>query len=129
MFIDHLAIWTTRLEDLKTFYGTYFGAQTGAKYANPTSGFTSYFLTFDSGCRLEIMSMPGIPDSKDDPLLQATGLIHLAFSVGTEADVDELTARLRVAGTQVVSGPRRTGDGYYESCVLDPNGNRVEITV
>jgi lactoylglutathione lyase len=129
MQIEHLAIWTPDLERLKSFYETYFGAQAGSKYINPAHQFSSYFLSFDTGARLELMSMPGIPPTQNDPLTQFTGYIHLALSVGSEAAVDALTARLRGAGYTVLDNPRRTGDGYYESVVLDPDGNRLEITV
>ena len=129
MHIEHVAIWTRSLEGLKSFYEVYFQARSGDKYVNPDKGFESYFLTFDSGARLELMSMPGILISQNDPPQQFMGLIHLAFSVGSEAEVDALTARLRSHGHHVLDGPRRTGDGYYESTVLDPEGNRIEITV
>lgn len=129
MRIEHVAIWTKNLEQLKTFYETYFQAKAGAKYVNPHKQFESYFLTFDSGARLELMQMPAIPDSLDDRELQFTGYIHLALSVGAETRVDALTARLQQDGYRRLDGPRRTGDGYYESVVLDPDGNRVEITV
>jgi lactoylglutathione lyase len=137
--IEHIAIWTKDLEGLKTFYETYFQARAGAKYVNPGKGFESYFLTFASGARLELMYMPAIPASLNDPRRQGrqsrpagrqfTGYIHLAVSVGSPAAVDDLTARLARDGYRVVDGPRHTGDGYYESCILDPDGNRVEITV
>ncbi len=129
MQIEHIALWTTDLERLRSFYETYFQARAGNKYTNPNRHFESYFLTFDSGARLELMSMPGIPESKDDPFVQFTGYIHMAVSVGSKEQVDELTARLKADGYQVVDGPRTTGDGYYESCILDPDGNRVEITI
>ena len=129
MPIHHIAIWTRDLEALRTFYETYFAASCGPKYTNPQKGFESYFLSFGAGARLEIMCMPGIPDSRNDPLAQFTGLIHFAVSVGSEQAVDELTARLEQDGCRVVSPPRTTGDGYYESVVLDPDGNRVEITL
>jgi len=129
MHIEHIAIWTHDLERLRAFYERYFEAGAGAKYANPQHGFESYFLTFASGARLEIMQMPGIPPLGIDPLRQATGYIHLAVATGSEGAVDALTGRLRTEGHRVLDGPRRTGDGYYESVVLDPDGNRVEITV
>jgi len=130
MRIEHVAIWTRDLERLRTFYETYFQARAGTRYVNPGKQFESYFLTFPAGgARLELMRMPAIPESLDDALAQFTGYIHVAISVGAEEQVDALTARLREAGYPVVDGPRRTGDGYYESCVLDPDGNRVEITV
>lgn len=128
MHIEHVAIWTKNLEQLKDFYTDYFQAEAGAKYVNPDKGFESTFLTFSSGARLELMRMPSIPDSLNDPEAQFTGIIHLAFSVGSIRHVDSLTARLRSDGYKVVDGPRLTGDGYYESVVLDPDGNRVEIT-
>jgi lactoylglutathione lyase len=129
MHIEHIAVWTRNLEELKAFYETYFQARAGDKYVNPGKGFESYFLTFASGARLELMRMPAIPASLNDPQRQFTGYIHLAVSVGSQAAVDALTARLGRDGCRVVDGPRHTGDGYYESCVLDPDGNRVEITV
>lgn len=129
MHIEHVAIWTKNLERLKAFYETYFQAKAGAKYVNPAKQFESYFLTFSSGARLELMYRPDIPVSRNDVEPQFTGYIHLAFSVGSKEQVDTLTARLQKDGYHIVDGPRRTGDGYYESVVLDPDGNRVEITV
>lgn len=129
MHIEHIAIWTKNLEQLKAFYEAYFEAQSGEKYVNPNKQFESYFLRFDSGARLELMSMPSIPHSKNSVEEQFTGIIHLAFSVGSEKQVDNFTQRLKGDGFRVVDGPRRTGDGCYESAVLDPDGNRIEITV
>ena len=128
MQIEHLALWTPDLERSRAFYATWFAARAGERYHNPRTGFVSYFLSFDSGARLELMQMPGIPPNANDPDRQAMGLIHFAVSLGSEVAVDELTSRLQAAGHRVVSGPRRTGDGYYESCVLDPDGNRIELT-
>lgn len=125
--IEHVAIWTRDLERLKTFYEMYLGARAGLKYVNPTRQFHSYFLTWGSGARLELMSVPGLQESTDTQAVQRAGYAHLAFSVGSEQRVDELTARLKQDGYTVLSGPRRTGDGYYESSVLDPDGNRIEI--
>ena len=129
MKIEHIAIWTKQLEVLKRFYENYFGAASNQKYHNPTKGFSSYFLSFDSGSRLEIMEMDSVPESKDDIYDQFTGFIHMAISLGSEQAVDELTSRLIQDGYERLDGPRRTGDGYYESCVLDPDGNRLELTV
>ena len=129
MRIDHVALWCKDLEAMKVFYETYFKARSNEKYTNHTKGFSSYFLHFDSGARLEIMAMASIPDSADSPYEQFTGYIHLAVSVGSEAQVDTLTNRLRKDGYEVLDGPRRTGDGCYESVVLDPEKNRIEITV
>jgi lactoylglutathione lyase len=129
MHIEHVAIWTKNLERLKTFYETYFQAQVGEKYVNPTKQFESYFLSFAAGTRLELMTRPDIPASRDDVEAQFTGYIHLAISVGSKEQVDALTRRLQQDGYGVVDGPRRTGDGYYESVVLDPDKNRIEITI
>lgn len=129
MHIEHFALWTPDLERLKAFYEHYFHAHAGNLYTNPGTQFQSYFLTFDSGPRLEIMHMPGIPASLDDVDRQFTGYIHLALSVGDKETVDTLTAQLAADGYRVMSAPRTTGDGYYESVILDPDGNRVEITV
>ena len=128
MYIHHIAIWTSGLERLKSFYTTYFDCQAGEKYTNPVNHYESFFLSFPSGASLELMQMPGIPPTRNDPLLQFTGLIHLSISVGSQAAVDALTARLARDGFPVVGQPRRTGDGYYESVVLDPDGNRIEIS-
>lgn len=130
MRIEHLAVWTDDLERLRSFYETYFQAQAGAKYVNFERGFESYFLTFPTGgARLELMSMPGIRELGREARAQFLGYSHLAFSLGSQEQVDLLTARLQGAGFQVVYGPRHTGDGYYESCILDPDSNRVEITI
>ena len=129
MNIGHIAIWTKNLEKMKDFYGTHFQASAGPKYVNPHSGFESFFLSFSSGARLELMYMPGITLSGNDPEKQFTGYIHLALSTGSESAVNDLTEELRKAGCPVLDGPRRTGDGYYESVILDPDGNRIEITI
>ena len=130
MHIEHLAIWTEDLERLRSFYETHFQARAGAKYVNDQKGFESYFLAFPAGgARLELMSMSGVRELEREVEAQFMGYSHLAFSLGSRERVDALTARLHDAGFQLVSGPRKTGDGYYESCVLDPDGNRVEITV
>ena len=129
MKIEHIALWTPDLERLKTFYETYFQAEAGAKYINKSKAFTSFFLTFSSGARLELMHTPGVPAAQPDKKNQRSGYAHLAFAVGSPEQVESLTARLQADGYRVVSGPRRTGDGYYESCVLDPDGNQIEITI
>ncbi len=129
MKIDHIAIWSRDLESLKMFYIKYFGATHGEKYTNVKKSFQSYFLSFKDGCRLEIMQMPGILSSPNSKETQHTGLIHLAISVGDKHAVDSLTAQLKQDGYHVIGEPRTTGDGYYESIVLDPDGNRIEITV
>jgi lactoylglutathione lyase len=127
--IEHVAIWCKDLESLRAFYERYFGARSNQKYVNETTGFESYFLTFDSGARLELMRLASIPRTAKDPHRQLTGLVHLAISVGSEDRVNQLSDELRKAGHEVLDGPRRTGDGYYECVVLDPEKNRLEITV
>lgn len=127
MKIDHVAIWTEDLERLKEFYIRYFGVIAGEKYFNPRKNFESYFLSFDSGCRLEIMRMPGIESRDRDVLKQFQGLTHYAISVGSIEKVDQLTEQLRSDGFTIAGEPRTSGDGYYESVILDPDGNRVEI--
>lgn len=129
MRIEHVAIWTGDLERLKDFYCLYFRAGSGDKYSNPRTGFQSFFLTFDSGARLEIMSMSSVTRAPADPQSQYHGLVHISFSAGSQEAVDELTRRLEKDGYQVFDGPRWTGDGYYESQVSDPDGNRIEITI
>jgi lactoylglutathione lyase len=129
MKIDHIAIWSKNIEELKNFYVRYFGATAGGKYFNPKRNFESYFLTFETGCRLELMQMPGIPQSANDIYQQFSGLIHFAIGSGSREAVDQLTELLRKDGFEIVGEPRTTGDGYYESVVLDPEGNRIEITV
>jgi lactoylglutathione lyase len=129
MHIEHVGLWTRDLERLKAFYETYLGARAGEEYVNPRKQFRSTFLTFASGARLELMHRPGLIERAEAADAPPTGYAHLAFSVGSQQQVDELTARLQAAGYRVVDGPRRTGDGYYESSVLDPDGNRIEITI
>ncbi|RYF83410.1 MAG: glyoxalase [Comamonadaceae bacterium] len=128
MRIDHVALWTDDLERCKRFYVDYFGAQAGAGYDNPAKGFRSCFLSFGDGARIEAMSTSTLSLEPAAPGAQRMGWTHLALSVGSDAVVDALTARLRADGHPVLDGPRRTGDGYYESVVLDPDGNRIEIT-
>ena len=129
MKIEHVAIWSKDIETLKQFYESHFGATSDKKYTNKTGEFKSYFLSFNSGARLELMRMSSIPETTNDPHKQFTGLIHLAISVGSEEKVDELTNEIKKAGYEIISEPRKTGDGYYESIVLDPEGNRIEITI
>ena len=127
MRIEHVAVWTHDLEGLRAFYERWFGGKAGERYERPETGYASYFLEFEDGARLELMSRPDIPVSKDSPHDQFRGLIHLAFEVASEERVDALTAELASAGVEVIDGPRRTGDGYYETSVLDPDGNRIEL--
>jgi lactoylglutathione lyase len=128
MRIEHVALWTADLERCKQFYSTYFDAAAGADYVNPAKGFTSSFLSFADGARLEIMKSTMLSPVSIEAGAQRMGLTHMAIAVGSEQRVDELTRRLSDDGFRVVDGPRRTGDGYYESVVLDPDGNRIEIT-
>ena len=129
MKIEHLAIWVKDLEKMKAFYEKYFGGKAGEQYHNPKKNFYSYFLSFDEGCRLELMYQPEIPENKNVIENQYIGIIHFAISVGSKEKVDALTEELREAGYQIVGEPRTTGDGYYESVVLDAEENRIEITV
>lgn len=126
MHIDHVALWTRDLERSRTFYEAYFGGVANGRYTNSAKGFASYFCTFENGSRLELMQMPGIVDG---PAAEAIGWAHIAMATGSRDHVDTLTERLRADGYTIASEPRVTGDGYYESVVLDPDGNRVEITV
>jgi lactoylglutathione lyase len=129
MKIEHVAIWTEKLELLKDFYVTYFGAKANTKYYNPQKKFQSYFLTFDSGSRLELMHRPDIPKNSNDTVhKQHLGIIHLAFGVESMSEVDKKAAELKKDGYRVISGPRKTGDGYYEFETLDPDNNRLEVS-
>lgn len=127
MRIEHVAMYVNELERAKHFFIRYFGAKANDGYHNKATDFRSHFLTFEDGSRLEIMNRPGMEDGKKD--LARTGFVHVAFSVGSKEKVDELTERLKADGYPVISGPRTTGDGYYESCILDAEGNQIEITV
>ena len=129
MKIEHIALWTRNLEKMKSFYEHYFHARAGEKYNNSKKQFESYFLSFESGSRLELMQMPSVPESTDDVYKQFTGFIHVAISTGSKEQVDSLTLQLKNDGYEILDGPRTTGDGYYESVVLDPDGNRIEITI
>ncbi|MCH1981408.1 VOC family protein [Ruminococcus sp. OA3] len=127
MKIEHIAMYVDDLEGVRAFFTEYFHAKSNNGYHNRKTDFKSFFLTFDDGTRLELMNRPQMSD--DEKPLARTGFIHMAFSVGSEEKVNELTRRLKDGGYQVLSGPRTTGDGYYESCVLGPEGNQIEITV
>ncbi len=129
MVLEHAAIWTKDLEKLREYYCTYFGAIANDKYTNEIKNFSSYFLSFESGARLEIMAMQGIPANTNDTIKsQHLGLIHLAFGVDTIEEVDAKAKELQAAGFPILSGPRKTGDGYYEFETLDPDSNRLEVT-
>lgn len=126
MKIEHVALYVSDLEAARDFFVKYLGGVSNAGYRNINTGFRSYFITFDGGARLEVMSKPGIVDM-DKP--ERTGYAHVAFSLGSRERVDALTTRLAADGYAVVSGPRITGDGYYESCVVAIEGNRIELTI
>lgn len=126
MIIEHVALYVNDLEAARDFFVTYLDGKPNGGYHNPRTDFRSYFITFDGGARLELMTKPNLADQ--EKLLNRTGYAHIAFSVGSREKVDELTARLQAAGYDVVSGPRTTGDGYYESCVVVVEGNQIEIT-
>lgn len=127
MKIEHVAMYVNNLEATRDFFVNYFGGKSNDGYHNPNTDFRSFFITFDDGARLEIMKKPEM-DELDKPL-NRTGIIHVAFSVGSKEAVDDLTARMKADGYEVVSGPRTTGDGYYESCIVGIEGNQIEITV
>ncbi len=126
MRIEHIAMYVKELEKARDFFVKYFHAVSNTGYHNQTTGFRSYFLTFDDGARLELMQRPQMEDPEKK--LARTGYIHIAFSLGSREAVDGLTERLRKDGYEVLSGPRTTGDGYYESCIIGIEGNQIEIT-
>ena len=127
MRLEHIAMYVNDLEGARNFFVKYFDAVSNNGYYNEKTGFRSYFLKFENGARLELMNKPGIRDEAKEP--ERTGYIHIAFGVGSRERVDELTQRFKDDGYEVLSGPRTTGDGYYESCIAGIEGNRVEITV
>ena len=126
MRIEHIAMYVNDLEKTKDFFVKYFNATSNEGYHNIKTDFRSYFLTFDDGARLEIMNKPQMND--DEKILNRTGYIHIAFSLGGKNAVDELTERIKKDGYTVISGPRTTGDGYYESCIVGIEGNQIELT-
>src|SRR3569623_284265 len=129
MKIEHLAIWVNDLDAMKSFYTNYFRMVSNEKYVNPKKQFESFFLSFpESGARIELMRKPGVlPNGGNNNAM--IGLAHFAIALHTKSAVDALTERLRSDGYIIASEPRTTGDGYYESAELDPEGNYVEITV
>jgi lactoylglutathione lyase len=124
MIIEHVAIWVQDLELMLAFYAGMLGGAGGDRYENPGTGFTSYFVAFGDGPRLELMALPGLEPS---PAGLCFGYAHLALRLGSPEAVDAAVAELRERGVAVESEPRLTGDGYYEAVVLDPEGNRVEL--
>ena len=126
MKIEHVAMYVNKLETARDFFVKYLGGKSNDGYHNVNTDFRSFFISFDDGARLELMNKPGLVDAEKQ--LTRTGYIHIAFSVGSKEKVDELTDRLKNDGFEVVSGPRTTGDGYYESCIVAIEGNQIEIT-
>ena len=126
MRIEHVALYVNDLEAARDFFVTYLDGKSNDGYHNKTTDFKSFFVSFEDGARLEIMTKPELVDHEKE--LSRTGYAHIAFSVGSKEKVNELTKRLQLAGYEVVSGPRTTGDGYYESCIVAIEGNQIEIT-
>jgi lactoylglutathione lyase len=126
MRIEYTAAWVRDIEVSRAFYETWFGATANERYENPAKGLATFFLSFDEGPRLELMQRHGVLPG---PESHTVGYAHIAVSLGSEAAVDDLSAAMQAAGIPLVDGPRRTGDGYCESVVLDPDGNRIELTV
>ena len=129
MKVDHIAIWVKDLEKTRIFYEKYFKAKSNQLYINNKKKFSSYFLTFSGKTRLEIMQMPSVLDSLDDLYSQHIGYIHIAISVGSKDEVINLTKRLADDGYEILDNPRYSGDGYFESIIMDPENNRIEITI
>ena len=127
MKVEHIAMYVTDLEAVKEFFVKYFDAKANNGYHNLKTDFRSYFLSFDEGARLELMNKPQMIDSVKD--INRTGYVHIAFSLGSVEKVDQLTTKLQSDGYEVISAPRTTGDGYYESCIIDLEGNQIELTV
>ncbi len=127
--IDHVAIWTSQLERLRDYYVNWFNGLASSKYTNNVRQFESYFISFESGTRLELMKMPGIPGNLNDTVeKQYQGIIHLAFGMENMEKVDNKFLELKNAGFRILRGPRKTGDGYYEFETLDPDNNRIEVS-
>ncbi|MBO4908996.1 MAG: VOC family protein [Lachnospiraceae bacterium] len=127
MKLEHVAMFVNDLESARDFFVKYLGGRSNDGYHNPKTDFRSFFISFDDGARLEIMNKPVMNDIEKP--LNRTGYVHLAFSVGSKEKVDELTDRLTKDGYELISGPRYTGDGYYESCIVGIEGNQIEITI
>ncbi len=128
MPIDHVAIWTSQLEKLKDYYVKYFNGLANKKYTNTERSFESYFVSFESGARIEIMQMPGIPENLNDPVgKQYQGIIHLSFGMENMELVNSKLIELKKDGYKILKGPRKTGDGYWEFETLDPDNNRIEV--
>jgi lactoylglutathione lyase len=129
MILEHVAIWSKDIEKLKAYYCRHFGAVSNELYHNVSKNFKSYFLSFETGARVEIMQKPEIPVNLNDTVVaQHLGIIHLAFGVPTMQEVNDKAMELQNEGFTILSGPRKTGDGYYEFETLDPDNNRLEVT-
>lgn len=126
MKIEHIALYVNDLEKARDFFVKYLDGTSNNGYHNPKTDFRSYFISFEDGARLELMNKPDMAD--DEKKLNRTGYAHIAFSVGSKEKVDSLTVTLKSDGYEVVSGPRTTGDGYYESCIVVIEGNQIEVT-
>ena len=126
MKIEHVALYVNDLDAARNFFVSFLGGKSNSGYHNPRTDFRSYFISFDDGARLELMTKPNLADQEKQ--LNRTGYAHIAFSVGSKEKVDTLTEQLRSAGYEVAGGPRTTGDGYYESCIIAVEGNQIEIT-
>ena len=126
MKIEHIAIWVSNLEISRKFYETYFEMYSNDKYENRSKQFTSYFMSHKDGARIELMHHPELKPILSDN--NRVGLAHIAFSTGSKECVDILTERLRTDGYTIQGEPRMTGDGYYESIILDPDRNWIEVT-
>ncbi len=127
MKIEHIAMYVNELESARDFFVKYLGGVSGEEYYNEKTGLKSYFIGFDGGARLEIMNKPSMENPVKE--INRTGYIHIAFSVGSTEEVDRLTRIFQEDGFEVLSGPRTTGDGYYESCIVGIEGNQIEITI
>ncbi|MBR2041735.1 MAG: VOC family protein [Oscillospiraceae bacterium] len=127
MHIEHIAMYVNDLDAAKDFFVKYFNAKPNECYHNKTTDFRSYFLSFDDGARLEIMKKPVMEDSPKT--LSRTGYVHIAFSLGSKDAVNVLAEKMKHDGYDVISDPRTTGDGYYESCIIGIEGNQIEITI
>lgn len=132
MILEHIAIWTRNIEEMKDFYVQYFGGTHKEKYTSEkdfNAHFESYFLSFGGECRLELMNLGRIPEGDSANGNETIGLTHFSFAMKERAELDALAARLAADGHRLIGKPHETGDGFYEGCVLDPDGNRVEFCV
>jgi catechol 2,3-dioxygenase-like lactoylglutathione lyase family enzyme len=125
MHIHHIALWTADLERLRNFYSKFFHCRVSNRYNNPKKQFSSYFLSFPKGASIEIMQQADITEPLNH---ERIGLAHFSISVGSKEQVDAFTKMLEDEGVRIHSYPRTTGDGYYESVILDPDGNKIELT-